>query len=67
MVNFKDTKYSGLGQNSVYELQEVKEQTIQEEENENMFVKRGSPQKANPKAIPKKHSALANQSQIYGG
>lgn len=41
MVNFKDTKYSGFreGHNTVYELQEVKEHTIQEEENENIIVK----------------------------
>jgi hypothetical protein len=43
LVNFKETKYSGLGaQNTLYELQEVKEQTIFEEENEQGTIIRES-------------------------
>ena len=68
-MNFKDTKYSGFGgHNTAYELQEVKEQTIQEEENEQATIqlqsgdKRVSSKVTAPnqsKVLNKKQAALA--------
>ena len=65
-----------IPENTAYELQEVKEHTIYEEENEHASAVFQSAGKESPYEIPgsnikskhltKKQQALAKQNQIYG-